>query len=198
MKFLNSIILGALCIAGSSYADGFGINLGPFDLQFGIGPGYNYYPDNSFGDTHRFVLHNPICDAISNQQQLGFIVEAKEIVNAKEVRVVTKRVVIEPYVFGVTKEGKPILRGNVISEKLVREVNVKFGEDQYGEDQIKESKSNDGRSTKWFQSADKKDIDIQHIDDVNVIEGTHFDAPKNYEGIKDENIRVICQLPVTK
>lgn len=188
MKIFKSMLLGALLITGSAFADGFGFSVGPFDLQFGYdNPGYSR---DVYIEKRNFVFDNPICEAISHQAQLGFTVEGKEVVNAKEIKIVTKRVIVEPYAFGVTKEGKPILRGKVVSEKLIREVTVKYGDEKFNEQ--KSDKSVSG----WFQASDKKNIDIQNITDVQILANTHFDAPKDYQGIKDENIKVLCQLPV--
>lgn len=195
MKFFSSLVLGAL-LAGSLYGDGFGFNIGPFDLQFGVGSD-GYYESGYEGiyNQGRYVqrnavLDNPICDAISHQQQLGFTVEGREVVNTKEVKIITKHLIVEPYAFGVTRDGKPVLRGKVIDEKLVKEVSVKFGEERFDEPK------KDSAMSGWFHSSDKVNIDIQNIRDIQIISGSHFDAPKDFEGIRDDNIRVICQLPI--
>lgn len=188
MRILNALLFGSMLIAGSASADGFGFNLGPFDMQFGIGN--NGYSNGGYVIEHHSILDNPICEAISNQLQLGFTVEGKEVVNAKEIKIVTKRLIVEPYAFGVTRDGKPVLRGKVVADKLLKEITVKYGEERFEEPQKEKGISG------WFHSSDKKDIDIQNISDVQVLANTRFDVPKDFEGMKDDNVRVICQLPV--
>lgn len=187
MKTFTSLMLGMMLMAGTAFADGFGFNIGPFDMQFGVRTGSS---DGSYVVERRTALDNPICAAISSQQQLGFTVEGKEIISTKEIKIVTKHLIVEPYAFGVTQDGKPILRGNVVNEKLIKEVSVKYGEERF--DDSNREKGYSG----WFKSSDKKNIDVENISDVQVIANSHFDAPKNYEGIKEENIKVICQIPV--
>jgi hypothetical protein len=100
MKLLNTITLGALLLTSSVYAQGFGFNMGPFSMQFNLEGSY-------YADDHRDVLDSPICYAISNQKRLDMIVEGKEKISSKEIKFITKRLVVEPYAFGITREGNP-------------------------------------------------------------------------------------------
>lgn len=187
---MKKTILGALLLTSALSADGFGVNLGPFSLQFNVDGTY-------YADDHRDVLDSPICIAISNQKRIDVIVEGKEKINEREMRITTKRIVVEPYAFGVTKEGRPILQGNVISEKLIKEVTVKYGDDKFAGSESWESKA-DGYFSGWFKSDKSEKIDISKISNLYVIGDSHFDAPKNFKGLQEENVRVICQLPVNK
>lgn len=187
MKFLNSLLLSSALLTSSIYGDGFGFSVGPFDLQFGIGNSGTVF--EAYVPGRNPMLDNPICEAISTQLQLGFTVEGREVVNSKEIKIITKRLVVEPYVFGVTKDGKPVLRGKIISEKLIKEATVKFGEDRFDEP------TKDSGWKGWFHSSEQKNIDIRNISDLQVIKGTHFDVPSDYKPLNDENVRVICQIP---
>jgi hypothetical protein len=190
MRILNSLVLGTLLIAGPAYADGFGVDAGPFSLQFGVGDnGYPNNPNGGYVVEHNVVEDHPICAAITHQQQLGFVTETREILNTKELKIVTKHLVVEPYAFGITREGQPVLRGKVVEEKLLQEVTVKYGDDQL---QVPEKTP---KSTGWFQSSDKTNIDIQHVTNMQVL-NTHFDAPKDFKGVRDDNVRIICELPL--
>ena len=187
---MKKTILAALLLTSSLSADAFGINLGPFSLQFNVDGTY-------YADDHRDVLDSPICVAITNQKRLDVIVEGKEKLNEREMRITTKRIVVEPYAFGVTKEGRPILQGNVLSEKLIKEVTVKYGEDKFAGSENWENRA-EGYFSGWFKSDKSEKIDVSKISNLYVISESHFDAPTNFKGIQDANVRVICQLPVNK
>ena len=189
MRLFNTLALGLSLITGSIYAEGFGFNIGPFSMQFNVGGTY-------YAQDHKDILDFPLCYAISNLKKVDMVVEAEEKINAKETKFITKRLVVEPHAFGVTKEGHPILRGNIISEKLIKEVTVKYGEDKSSDD-TKWAKKEDYFFSGWFKSERDQNIDIQKISNLYVIQESHFDAPKDYKGLKDENIQVICQLPIS-
>lgn len=173
----------------SAYADGFGFNLGPFNMQIN-GPSDNYIIE------YRSDLDSPVCYAISNLTRLEITVEGVENVSTKEKKIVIKRLTVEPYAFGVTREGRPVLRGNVIDEKLVKEITLKYGEEHFDETTVSSDTTKKGYFTGMFSSEKNKNIDIRRISDIHVIEGSHFVAPNDYKGINDDSIQVICQLPV--
>jgi hypothetical protein len=96
-----------------------------------------------------------------------------------------------------------VLRGNIVNEKLIKEVSIKYGEDKFGDGEDANDWSDrkeDGFFSGWFKSdkSQNTDIDIQKISNLYVINDSHFDAPKNYKGLKDDNIHVICQLPISR
>lgn len=188
MRFVNLLVLSAGFLSGSVYAEGIGFNIGPFSMQFNVGGTY-------YENDHKDILDFPLCFAISNQKQVDMVVEAEEKLSAKEIRFVTKRILVEPYAFGVTKEGKPILRGNIVHEKLIKEVTIKYGDEKSNEDG-KWAKKEENFFSGWFKSDTSENIDIQKISNLYVLQGSHFNAPKNYKGLTDEGIKVICELPV--
>lgn len=188
MNFFKSLFLASMLMISSAYADGFGINLGPFSLQLG---GYG----GDFIVSHRNIVDQPICFAIDNHKRLVISIEGVEIVSSKEKKIISKQILVEPYAFGVTRDGKPVLNGNIVEEKLIREVSVKFGEDRFDEPN---RKSNENGNFTGVISSDKKNIDISKVVQIDVVDDSHFDAPKDYKGVNDDNIRVICQLPITE
>lgn len=190
MKNLKIFALSSVLFAGAIQADGFGFNIGPFSLQLNAGGDYGY--------TQQDVLDNPICYAIANQKRLGMIVEVTEKVSTKEMKIITKKIVVEPYAFGVTTDGKPVLRGVVTEDKLLKEVTVRYGEDAFSEDTKGWERKERGYFSGWFKSDKSQNIDIQKLSDVRVIESSHFEAPKDYQGLKEANVKVICQLPIQK
>jgi hypothetical protein len=188
-QFFKSLVLGSMLLASSGFADGFGFNIGPFNMQFGISGGdYAVYS--------RSALDSPICFAISNRKQLELIVEGTENISTKERKVVIKKLVVDPYAFGIARDGAPVLRGNVVSEKLISEETVKYGEDTFDQPSVSSDKKEKGYFSGLFSSDKTKNIDIRKVSNIRVIEDSHFDAPKNYKGLKDDNIQVICQLPI--
>lgn len=188
---ISSSILTLSLLASSAYGDGFGFNIGPFNMQFGAS-------SDSYMTSNRNVLDNPICSAISYQKRLEIILEGAENVSTKEKKIVTKRLVVEPYAFGVTKEGKPVLRGNIVEEKLITEVTLKYGDEQFDESSVPSKEKEKSFFSGLFTSDKNVNIDIRKIVQVQVIDDSHFDAPKDYKGLKDSNIHVICELPVAQ
>lgn len=184
MKFLKALVVLSLMVSTLGFADGFGFNLGPFNLLFNLGGPVE----------HANTLDNPVCFAIKNRNLLEIFVEGSEKISTKEIKIISKILVVEPYAFGVTKDGKPTLRGNVIKEKLVKEVSVKYGEDQFNEYSISSDKKDNGYFSGWFKSDKAQNIDIRKVSDVRIIEDSHFDAPKDYKKSTDANIRIICEL----
>ncbi len=188
MRFLKSLTVGSLLFISTAYANGFGLYVGPFDLQFNGGE--TYYVDN-----HREMVDNPICYAISHQKRLEMLVESSEKTNAKEIKIAVKKLVVEPYAFLVTKDGKPALRGNIISEKMVKEIAIKYGEDKFDHDDEEVSwQKKKGYFSGWFKSDKSQTVDIRRVSRLQVIEDSHFDAPKNYKEIKEDGVQIICQL----
>lgn len=184
------LLLGVI-FSQSLIADGIGFNVGPFSLQLSVdGP--------TFYEIQRPIVENPLCLAITQQNQLEFVVERAEKINAKELKIVTKKLIVEPYGFGFTQNGRPVLKGNVVEEKLIKEVNVKYGEDQFDERAYTAEDNKRGFFSGWFKSDSSQNIDLRRISDIHILSGTHFDAPKNYKGFEDPNIRVVCQLPISQ
>jgi hypothetical protein len=73
------LLLGAI-FSQSLIADGIGFNVGPFSLQLSVdGP--------TFYEIQRPIVENPLCLAITQQNQLEFVVERAEKLNAKEVKI---------------------------------------------------------------------------------------------------------------
>lgn len=193
MRRFTSILMSTAIFVTVNYAqaDGFGFGIGPFSIFFN-GSDRDYYISN------RMVLDDPICHAIENQERLELIVEGAENVSSKERKIVTKRLIVEPYVFGITREGKPVLRGNIVEDKLVKEVTVKFGEDKFDETQVSSEGKSKGFFSGLFSSDKSENIDIRKVSSVQVLRNSHFDVPKNYKLLQEEGVRVICQVSVDR
>ncbi len=194
MKIVRSLILGSLLVAGSVSAQDFRFDLGPFSMQFG---GPDILPAGH--EHHRNMLNYPICYAIAQQKRIVFVVENRETVSPKEMKVVTKQLTVEPYAFGTSKEGKQLLQGNVTEDKQISEITIKYSEDTFAKEN-KERAENRDKSfySGWFSSGKSKNIDIQRVSNLRVLDDSHFDAPKDYKGVQDDSMQVICQLPVKK
>ncbi len=203
MKILSTLVVSASLFTGALAAQGFDFGAGPFSLQFGYGDGNGNGDGNGGGyimqqDTRADRLDNPICMAISHQQRLAITVVSKEIVSTKEKKVVIKKLIIEPYAFGTTQDGKPVLKGNVVEDKTVKEVSVTYGEDKFNKQD--ESKGNTpqkkGFFSGMFSSNSGSNIDISKIGELEIVENSHFDVPKDFKGFQpDDKVQIICELP---
>lgn len=187
MKIIKSLIVSSLLLTSGAFADGFGLGVGPFSIQFNAS-------DDDDIRIHRTELDSPICDAISNLKQIEMTVEGSQIVSTKEKKIITERVLLEPYAFGITRDGKPVLRGKVIDEKLIKEVSVKFDEDKFDPDSVASKQNGKGFFSGIFNSDKNKNINIRKISDIQVLRESHFDVPKDYKGLNDDDVQVICQI----
>ncbi len=195
MSILKTLIISSL-VFGSAYADGFGFRSGQFDLQFTPGEGMQIAQN-----IRAEMLDNVICSAITSQKKLVMTVQGKDITSTKEMQMVTKEITIEPYAFGVSKDGKPVLRGNVTEEKEVKEVTVKFNEDKFTKEQEEASSAEFPKKKGFFSglfSSSGQNVDISQVVQVRVVEDSKFDAPSDFKGFDDASIQVICELPVKK
>lgn len=188
------MIISAVLLAGPVYGD-FGFGAGPFSMEFVTPDGYVIQESDRAS-----MLDSAICNAISNQRHLTMTVQAKDITSAKEVKVVTREITIEPYAYGMTRDGKPVLRGNVIEDKNVKEVTVTFAEDKFDTDQKSSDNADQPKKQGFFagmfSSSSGTNVDISRVRNVQVVEGTHFDAPKDFKGFQDDTIHVVCELPI--
>lgn len=139
MNILNIIGIAAMIAAGSLCGDALSFQVGPFALEFG-GPGYAF---------NRTIIDDPICYAISQKKKLEVVVKGVEKVSPKEIRIVTKKITIEPYAFKLSKDNQPVLRGNVVEEKLIKEVDVKYAEDKFAKEDG-EAKSDEKKRHRWL------------------------------------------------
>lgn len=167
----------------------------------------NTYSDRNGSFPRSQEINNPVCNAIKHQKRMEMLVENQEILNKREMRIVTNKYVVEPYAFGMTNDGKPVFYGKVIEEKLEKDMTVKFGIDKFDDKTVASSSEKKQKITSgwfgtekkgWFGKDKNVDIDIRNIKGVKVIENSHFDAPKEYLGFNQPNVQVLCQLPITK
>lgn len=186
MKIIKSLIVSSLLLTSSAFADGFGLGVGPFNIQFNA-------LDDGYVTNDRIQLDSPICDAITNYKQIEMTVVGSENVSTKEKKIITKRIVVEPYAFGISRDGRPVLNGKVVDEKLIKEVSVKYDEDKFDPKSVSDNK---GSFSGIFSSDKNKNIDIRRISDIRVIRESHFDVPKDYKGLNDDYVQVICQIRI--
>lgn len=199
MKILKFCLLGMALLTAPAYGEGFGT--GPFSLEFGNRHS-NWMPKAE----QPLILDEVICNAISNQKQIVVTVETKKISDPKEMSVTVKEVIIEPYAFGNSKDGKPVLRGNVVSDKTIKEVTVKYSEDKFVEHEEESEETAEaakppekkGFFSGLFSSSSGDKVDISSVRKVTMVSGSHFDVPKDFKGFEDDSIHVICELPVAK
>lgn len=170
MKFLVFLFLTTSLFAGSS-----------FNLDISTEGSY-------YGASAKDFFDSPICYAIKNQKQIELLIDTKEKSNKREMKITTKKIVIDPYLLGVTKEGKIAVRGNVASEKMIKEVSIKFGEDKLDDNAW-------GPRGDGFLSGKLNDnVIVDKIVNVYVLQDSHFDIPRSYKSQKDKVAQVICEI----
>lgn len=184
MKSFLAFLLAAFLWTGAvAYADGIGVYLGPFSLEFGGSL-------NSPTVYSEGMNSDPICRAIVMQKQLELTVEMKENISDKEFKVVSKRITIEPYLFGMSNRHQPLLKGKIIEENIIKEVTVK-----YGDDWSESEKSLSGTFQIEKKKGDVTTLNINRIQRIVVIEHSHFSIPKDYDkNSYNDVVNVICEV----
>jgi hypothetical protein len=187
MRRIDMMIITSTLLAGPLFSLGIGFDLGPFDLEFGAAP-------SGYVAERGIRLDNPLCFAIDHQKRVALIMELKETLNSKEMKIVTKKLVVDPYAFGFTREKKPILRGNVVGEKELKQVTIKYADDEF--DDAQASKAGQNWFTGWFTSKEKlSTIDISKVISIEIIDDSYFTVPDNLSTtFKDEIYEVVCQV----
>lgn len=222
MKLSISLFVTSWLLANSAYASG--IHIGPFNMEFGP-VGHEYKVNNGSRWENRYIpnsrafLENPICYAIANLKRLEMVVDLEKYINPKEMKITSIKFTIEPHIFGLAKDGRLALQGKIISEKMLKEVNIKYGEDKFDElipplqhsnknneeqDQL-EDESEDylplydtGQYKGKFNPGKDSSEEIRRIRWLKVIEDSNFEVPKDFKQINDDHMLVICQLPEVK
>lgn len=173
-KFLFSLpfILAPLAVSA------FGIQIGPFSLQLGK----EVHADRVS------ILDTPVCHAIRNHKQIEVILEIKEKVNDQEFSSVIKKVLVEPYLLGIDQTGQPVLKGNIVKEDVLKDVNVKYPQMKRGKE---------GVLSGFFHFTGKGGetnvINIDQIRDVQVIQDSSVKVPDNLQELA-KDIQVLCIL----
>lgn len=178
-------------------AQGFGIQLGPFELNL---QGINIPAVRVRHST------DPICYAIAHRNLLEMVMEWDDKVSNNEFKKTIKKVTVQPYLFGKNKDGQPILRGNVVAETLLKEITIKYGEGAEEDRETSERKEEDegffsGLFHRSSKEETKKDsvntINVRKVTHFRVIEGSNFEPPKDYKEIFKEDVaEVICTVSV--
>lgn len=165
------------------------LDLGPFELQLG----------GSLTNRNRADLDDPICDAIFLHKRLELVLESDDS-SKNERKLVTKRIIVEPYLFGIDKNDRPILRGNIISESLMKEVTVRYGDDEQPSAEERKNSDEEKKGSLFGIFSSKKSsnlgvnsLNARKITRIKIIENSHFDAPEkeDYDGDIKEIICVI-------
>ena len=175
--------------ASALNADGLGIELGPFSLSL-----QGDFEGEPIRD-RRSILDSPLCIAISEQKQMEFVVEEENVTSKSETVYVRKAITIEPYLFGINRKGQPVLYGNIVAQKNIKEVTTKYGDENTSD--TKEKKK--GFFSGLFSSKKDKNkvstINLRKVSGIRVLEDSHFEAPKDIDDIaKDDDIDVICKI----
>ncbi len=187
-RYAFTLLIPLFCLLGTIFASlsAFEIGVGPFKLNLG-GDAIDYPRRAEFIDY-------PICYAIREQKQLAMIVETKETVSKNEFKISIKRVVIEPYAYGFSRDDLPLLSGNLVSEKLIREVYLKYGDDYNNNTATNQNKRPlNGRLASNNREAT---FELNSISHIRVMENSHFNLPASFsEKMTADFQRFVCQIP---
>lgn len=194
-----------------------GVSVGPFSLSL---DGVGVY-DEGYGDRGYIVgrrgtpvvvqrrlqmFDNPICYAIQQRKLLEMTVEWTENIDAKNLKSTIKRITIEPYLFGRDRNGNPILRGKIISDVMLKEVAVKFGDEPRDPNADWRPPAQDAFSGRYNSLPAEKGpaagnldtLSVERITNVRVIERSQFNPPKDFSEIfKDGIAEVICTVSLS-
>jgi len=175
--FSSAVLATLLFLPAATSA--LGLQVGPFSFFMTGGTNLNR---NAFLDT-------PICAAIHNHQRVEIIVESVDRSNAKEFKSAIKRVVLEPYALGLTQEGKPFLKGNIVKESMLQETTVKYG------DEAPQIPENYFSGEMQFANAKGDKIQITKIREIRVIYDDHFSTPDNLKDILNlPDVQILCRV----
>lgn len=186
-SFLCSSIFLSFLLLTPSDIRGLAIQLGPFNLELHGGYDLN----------RKALIDAPLCTAIRNHQRVEMVIEHFDKSTPNEFKSVIKRVVIEPYAFGITRDGTPVIKGNLISERKIKEVFIRYSEDRETTSQkedVDKTKSN-FFSGFWKSKNSIETLNVREVRDINVIQDSSFKTPdKIADLLKDENFRPICEI----
>lgn len=184
MKNLLAPLVTCLSLYTMSASAAFlGLDLGPFEFELKSRP--------TVTKPRYFDL---LCRAIQMHKQIEIVLEWQEWENSNERKTITKQLILEPYLIGKTNDGRPLLRGNIVSEKLLKETSVKYG-DQSTADQHTEYRVSGKFQSKNPQKEGISTLDIQQISHFAVLENTYFELPNGIEQIFPKgDIEVICSI----
>lgn len=178
--------------------------------SFTIGPLHIQFNDGNFGTyfvKNKGILDNPICYGITHHKAIVMLLIIRERISNDEIKFTTKRLVVEPYAFAVTKDLEPILEGNITEEVTVKHVITKYVDEPMQEElqalpltykSVAENpiKQNPSFFKKWFSSDSTviQKVDIRDVVNIQVLDDRLFTPDKEYKGFSDENLKVICQI----
>src|ERR1700733_5622074 len=146
MKILQSFILGGCLLTGSVSAFNFGGSVGPVSVDIHENDDYDdddygYQNQNQgrwgsrVGWRNRGMgqadINSQICQAIQDRSSIQVVLKTKDVVSPKELKITKKLVTVEPYAFGMTRDGLAVLKGNVTEQKDLTVVTVKTFENRF-------------------------------------------------------------------
>ena len=166
MKYLLSLIVFGSLFAATEQA----VTYGPFSLEL-------TGATKSVND-RRALLDDPINYAIASKQRLGLTVELDEKWAKGDAAV--KRIIVEPYVFGLDRKGQPVLRGNIVGEEMVTETTNPNGSTLKG-------------MIVYLKKPGVNSINLKSIKKVEVIRGDFFNPPATIDASYQNDLDSISQ-----
>ncbi len=166
MKYLLSLIVFGSLFAATEQA----VSYGPFSLELtGATKTVN---------DRRALLDDPINYAIASKQRIGLTVELDE--KWAKGDTAFKKIIVEPYVFGLDKKGQPVLRGNIVGEEIVTETTNPNGSTLKG-------------MIVYLKKPGVNSINLKSIKKVEVLRGDFFNPPSTIDPSYQNDLESISQ-----
>lgn len=166
MKYLLSLIVFGSLFAATDQA----VTYGPFSLEL-------TGATQSIND-RRALLDDPINYAIASKQRIGLIVELDEKWAKGDTAV--KKLIVEPYVFGLDRKGQPVLRGNIVGEEVSTETTTPNGSTLKG-------------MIVYLKKPGVNSINLKAIKKVEVLRGDFFNPPSTVDPSYQKDLETINQ-----
>lgn len=165
MKYLLSLIVFGSLFATTEQA----VSYGPFSLEL-------TGATQSLNDRRAF-LDDVVNYAIASKQRLGLTVELDE--KWAKGDAATKRLIVEPYVFGLDRKGQPVLRGNIVGEEVTTEKVTPYG--------------NFKGMIVYLQKPGVNSINLKSIKKIEVLRGDFFNPPATLDASYQKDLDTINQ-----
>lgn len=199
--FKAILLVGLLLLTPTLEADP---GMGPAELHF-IGKGGDAYLFN-----RRNIRTNPLCYAIQNKKKLTMLIESVQRVDNRKIIVSTKRIIIEPYVFGYTFGGESLLSGNIVEESLYHENVLEYGDklyEEYTATEVKDVTPTTSQQTPQtkaylaqfdaFKTKFQK-IEVRKVSELGVLVDAPFNGPLIPGGLHTADMRVVvCSIKIS-
>lgn len=202
MHFIQTVLVGCALLLTLSFGS-MKADLGPAELRF-FGKGGDSYLFN-----RRSIRSNPLCYAIANKKMLSMTIETVRKVDRKII-ISSKRITIEPYVFGYASGGQSLLSGNIVEERPYGERVLEVGDRQYEEyaaspvkNPVEPPSYEDSQKQAYlaqFEALKTKfqKVEVRQVSNIGVLVDASFNGPLVPGTLHTPDMRVVvCSIKIS-